>query len=313
MHRPRLPLLSRGCAGLAVLASALASLNAAACPPQRTLSVVVPYSPGGSLDATTRIIAQAVSNKMERLIAVRNVPGASGVLGVREVLAAAPDGCTVLAGTVNTVVLVPLSNPSARFESSALRPVAKVGTAGLVLIASRHFGAETLQDLRAYARSRAEPLSAGHPGNDTVQALAIAMLEQRIGMGLIQVPYNGSAPLTNDLLGGHVHLAVVAMPVAQPLLEQGKIKVLASLTPEGGYPAESWSGWFVDARTPAASTSKLRSALIEALAEPKTARTLSELGAAPPPSSEQARFASRLHEDQIIYRQLVRRRPQAAK
>src|SRR5262249_26665160 len=123
----RSALLRRGCTWCAALALCSA-LPVAACPPGRLLSVVVPYPAGGSLDVTTRVVADAAAHRLGRPVQVRNVPGASGLIGAREVANAAKDGCTILSGTVNTMVLIPLLEPHAGFRGSDFVPVSKIGS-----------------------------------------------------------------------------------------------------------------------------------------------------------------------------------------
>jgi tripartite-type tricarboxylate transporter receptor subunit TctC len=271
----------------AALAIAFA-LPAAACPPERVLSVVVPYTAGGSLDATTRIVAEAVAKTLGRPVQVRNVPGASGLIGAREVAAAAADGCTILSGTVNTMVLIPLLDRHARFAASDFKPVAKIGSTGLVLIAGPQIGALRLADLRAEETSLGRPLAVGHPGNDTLQAFAIDSIEERLGMRFIHVPYSGSAALIGDLIGGRLDLAVVAMPVARPLLKQHRIRQVADLDTVPGVAAESWNGWFVPVHTPEASIAPLRRALVGVLGDETVAARLRNGGVEPSEPREAA-------------------------
>jgi tripartite-type tricarboxylate transporter receptor subunit TctC len=292
---------------LLLILLATASARALACPEGRALAVVVPFPAGGSLDATTRVLADAVSPLLGRPLLIRNVPGASGLIAVKEALAAPPDGCTVLAATTTAVVLVPLRNENAGFTARSLRPVAKIGASDLVLIAAASFPPRSVAELAPYARRRGSPLSAGHPGHDSVQAIALEMVRERTHAELVQVAYNGSARLVTDLLGGHIDLAVVARPAAEPLVQhQGRAKILATLSRRNGYDVESWSGWFVPAGVPAAATAALRSALLAALDDEDVQRTLLRLGASTPRPGAQEHFAEEIRRSQSRYAKLVR-------
>jgi tripartite-type tricarboxylate transporter receptor subunit TctC len=262
-------------------ALAMCSLSTAACPPERLLSVVVPFSAGGSLDGTTRLVADAVSRKLDRQVQIRDVPGASGLIGAREVASAAADGCTILSGTVNTMVLVPLLNPHAGFAPSDFVPVAKIGTTSLVLLASGQTGAIRLADLRGQEARLRRPLAVGHPGNDTLHAFAIDSLEESLGMRFTRVPYSGSAPMIGDLIGGRLDLAVVAMPVARQLLKHNRVRQIADLNTLPGVTADSWNGWFVPARTPGATIAPLRAALVAVLGDQAIAAKLRSAGVEP--------------------------------
>jgi hypothetical protein len=132
---------------------------------------------------------------------------------------AAKDGCTILSGTVNTVVLIPLLDAHAGFTPSDFLPVAKIGSTGLALIAGTQSGAVHLADLHGEEAGLGRPLAIGHPGNSTLQAFAIDSIEDYLGMHFTHVPYSGSAALVGDLIGGRLDLAVVAMPVAHRTAE----------------------------------------------------------------------------------------------
>jgi tripartite-type tricarboxylate transporter receptor subunit TctC len=212
----------------------------------------------------------------------------------------------VLAGAINTVVLVPLLNPKAGFSARHVRPLAKVGSTEVVLVAAADFPASNLVELGELARVRGTALSAGHPGNETVQALALAMLGKRTTPRLVPVPYNGAARLVTDLLGGHLDVAVVAMPVAAPLLKQGRLKVLERLSKRNGFDLDSWSGWFVPAAAPAGATRELTDALLAAMDDEDVQRALLMLGAPAPPWPEQRRFARDIQRTALAYAELVR-------
>ena len=256
------------------------ALPAAACPPERLLSVVVPYLAGGSLDVTTRVVADAVAQRLGRPVQVRNVPGASGLIGARKVASAAKDGCTILSGTVNTMVLIPLLDAHAGFAPSDFVPVAKIGSTGLALIASTQSGAVRLADLHSEEAGLGRPLAIGHPGNVTLQAFTIDSIEDYLGMHFTRVPYSGSAALIGDLIGGRLDLAVVAMPVAIELLKRHRVRQVADFEAVPGV-AESWNGWFVPVHTPEANTASLRKALATVLGDESVAGRLRSAGVQP--------------------------------
>jgi tripartite-type tricarboxylate transporter receptor subunit TctC len=290
---------------VAVFLGWLISAACLACPPEQTINVVVPFAPGGSLDATTRVLADEVARVMRRPILVRNVPGASGALGAKDVLSAPHDGCTILAGAVNTVVLVPLMNPNAGFTARDLRPLAKVGHTDVVLIARADTPVHALADLAGYEHALGRPLSAGHPGHETVQALALKLVEATGEAHFVEVPYNGSARLLSDLLGGHLDLAVVALPAVTPLQRQGRIKVVARLTRGQGVSFDSWAGWFVPTSVPAADSHPITEALLTAMDDEDVQRALLRLGAPTPARGEQRRFARQIQQSLARYAQML--------
>lgn len=283
-----------------------------ACPLDRALTVVVPYSAGGSVDGTTRVLAESLAKSLRRPIIVRNVPGASGLLAVREVLAAQPDGCTVLAGSLNTVVLVPILNPNANFRSSDLRPLAMLGTTQYHLLTNRRLNAQNMKELHALSNTMSRPLAAGHPGRESLQALALSLLESRTGLRITQIPYSGAAPLLNDLVGGHVDVAVVAGPAAMRLAAHGDAKRIAIISDLDGLEhLESWAGWFVPASVPRQVTIEVENALAEQVNDPGLIEKFKLQDVDLSSASDQAGFARRVALDEQRYGELLRLRRKA--
>ena len=253
------------------------SLGALACPGEGPISVLVPYPAGGSLDVTTRLVAKAVSTRLGRSIVVMNVPGASGLIAVRRLLAAPLDGCTLLGATANTVVILPLQNPHAGFSGTDLIPIALVGETEMVLVASVQSGLRDMAALNRAVRS-ARTLRAGHPGSDSVQALALDALESRLHAHFVQVPYGGAGMMVGDLVGGHIELAVLAKPVALPLVKRGLAVLLGTMRLGENDPLPTWSGWFAARGVASAAVMPVRRAMQQSLADPPLARALAEMG-----------------------------------
>lgn len=255
----------------------LACSGSHACPGTGPIKVLVPYSAGGSVDATTRVVARAASSRLGRPVTVVNVPGASGLIAIRQLLAAARDGCTVFSGSLNNVVLLPLQNPHAGFSTGELQPLARVGTSGLTLVANPSLGLRSLPDLRA-AVAEGRTFKAGHPGMDSLQAVALKVLEGGLARPLVHVPYSGAGPLVSDLIAGHIDIAVLAQPAAVPLIARGAVVALDAARLPDGLPFLPWAGWFAAREVPSAALAPIRSALNGALEDSTVVRALSDLG-----------------------------------
>lgn len=285
---------------LALAALGLVSVPATACD-AAAVALVVPYPPGGSADAVARVIAQQATQQTGKAFVLQHVPGASGANGARLVARAAADGCTVLVGSPNSVVLAPASQPEAGYAPQDLAPVAKVGSSELLLVASPSLGAVRIEQLGALARRLDHPLRAGHPGVDTLQHLALATIAQRLALPLARVPYRGGGPMLADVVGGHIDLAVVAEPSARPLLDQGRLALVSHLgdwyAQQGLSLQADWSGWFVPRDTPPRPRRWLQQALTDALAQPEVRTALAALGSTPATDAEQRRFAQDVAQD----------------
>lgn len=265
------------------------------------------------MDAVMRVVADGVSRAMERSVLVRNIGGASGAVAVQHVLRQAGDGCTVLAGNVNTVILAPFQIPHVGYTAHDLVAVGQVGSSDFLAIAATGLPANRLEELPALAEQRGRPIAAGHPGNETVQYMALPIIGRQLQMNLLHVPYKGSASLINDLIGGHIDMAVVAAPAATVAVQRGQAKILANLTqwlssPAGGSqaPLGSWVGWFVSRDTPHQAREPLRAALLAALAKPEVQRKLHALGSSVPSAAQQRGFAEAVQADVPRFRRRFR-------
>lgn len=159
------------------------------------------------------------------------------------------------AGSLNNVVLAPLAQPHAGYRTADLVPVAKLGTTDMLVIASPQLGKRRLGDLRSDAfNADGQPLSVGHPGTETAQFLSLPAIERQLGFAFVHVPYKGAGPMVNDVLGGHLDLAIVNAPSVRKLVNEGRLVELAHVEPwlrQRGEPVVSgWAGWFVARATP---------------------------------------------------------------
>lgn len=268
------------------------------------VTVVVPYPAGGSMDSTMRIVADAASRATQRSFVVRNIGGGAGTIGVQHVLQQPADGCTVLAGSLTTLVLAPAQIASAGYGPADFQPIGETGQTDYLVLAAPSLPVDRLQDLPALAARRQSAIAAGHPGTESVQYLALPILARQLQIELLPVPYKGSAPMLNDLAGGHIDLAIVASPAGAVAAEQGRAKLLARLSEwmasdAGGRtpPLESWAGWFVPQAVSERSTAWLRQALLDALAAPEAVQALQRLGLTLPAATAQQDFAHRYARD----------------
>ncbi len=210
-----------------LFAFAFFAANALAQPyPSRSITLVVPYTPGTGIDIIARTVGPRLSERWGQPVVVENKPGASGNIGAAFVAKAPPDGYTMMV-TVNTFTITP-----ALFKSLQYDPVKDFSTVGrattgniaLVTNASE-LPVKTLDELVAAAKSR--KLNYSSPRNGTPQHLAVELLKQRLKVDILHVPYKGAAQALTDLLGGQVQLAVLPVHTALPHAKAGKHNVIA--------------------------------------------------------------------------------------
>lgn len=212
---------------LCAIAATLAGLaTAAQAYPDKPITLVVPNPAGGAADNLARGFAEEMARRLKQPVVVENVGGASGALGAQKVLRSAPDGYTLMFGNTSDMVVTPTANRKAGYAPGDFTPVALVGRTPMTLVARNGLGVGSIDDLVAMARAQPGKLTVGTTGATSFQAFATVALQKAAGIELLAVPYKGGAPLANDLLGGQIDLAVMAMPGAMPHVRAGKLGLL---------------------------------------------------------------------------------------
>lgn len=283
-----------------VLAFILSSLglldtsHAQLATPARTITIVVPLAAGGGVDAIGRLLAEKLQDKLKQPVVVENRAGAGGTVGTDSVAKAAPDGHTLLL-MESSAVLHKWLNRSVLFDVMAdFAPVARVATTPLLLFAHPSVAANDIRELIAYAKANPGKLAVGTPGVGTPHHLAMLMMNAAAGTDITHVPYRGTGPALNDLLGGQIPL-IWATPIAlMPHVAAGKVKALGVASPrrvaqlaqaptmiESGWPdfvVEIWFGIAAPARTPPAILARLAKEIQEITQLPDVQQRMRTLG-----------------------------------
>ena len=297
MHRR--PLLAMATA--AVAAPARAQTDGAS--PQRTVTLVVPSAPGGTLDALARFFAQAMSPALGRSVVVENVGGAGGLIGMQRAARAEPDGHTIVFGNMGVMAASVALNPDSGYDPRRdLAPVGMAAHVPMVLAAGPQSGVRDLQGLLARIRERGEGVTFGTAGLGTTSHLAPALLLHLTGLKATLVSYRGAGPALNDLAAGVVD-AVIDQTVTMIPAHRGRTVVALAVSgagrvpqiqevptfAEAGVPAFDlvvWNAIAAPRGTPPAVVERLAAAVEAALADEELRRRLSELAAVPPAPEE---------------------------
>jgi tripartite-type tricarboxylate transporter receptor subunit TctC len=232
----------------------------------RPVTLVVPIAAGGGVDTIGRVFAAILSDRLKQPWVVENRPGAGGAIGIDSVAKAAPDGHTMLV-IETSAVLQKWLHRNVPFDVVAdFAPVAQMATTPLLLFSNPSLTVSNLKGLIAHAKANPGKLSVGTPGVGSPPHLAVAMLNAAAGIDIIHVPYKGTAPALNDILGGQIPLIWSTPNVVMQYVESGKLKPLAVGSPqrialfpnvptvnESGIPGFDVSVWFgiaAPAKTP---------------------------------------------------------------
>jgi tripartite-type tricarboxylate transporter receptor subunit TctC len=238
------------------------------------------------VDIIARNYAAALAKELGRPVYVENRPGANGSLGAQEVKKSAPDGSTLLLGTLGQMAINPTLYRKLPYDTlKDFTPVSQVSFGGLLLVANPAFPPDNVQALIAYAKARPGQVDFASGGNGITAHLAMEIFQAQAGIRLKHIPYKGSPAALNDVMGGQVPLMFDAVPAALPHVKSGKLKALAvssqarnaqlpslaTVEEQGlqGFAVNSWVGFLAPAGTPAAVVDTLHAALKRASASPE--------------------------------------------
>jgi tripartite-type tricarboxylate transporter receptor subunit TctC len=263
--------------------------------PTRHLTLVVPFSAGGSSDAIARIVADGISSNLRQPVVVENVPGVGGLVGVSRVARATPDGYIFVIGNVGTFAQSawlykhPLYNPVTDFA-----PVGLLTDETLVLVARPDFPADSLQQFTAYARPNHEKMHFASSGVGGSNHLACMLLNSAIGIEVAHVPYRNVTQGMQDVMAGRVDYDCLSLPLALPQIAGKAVKAIAVLSKDRSpslpdvpsaheqgltdFDIPSWYALFLPAATPKAIVKKLNEATVATLDMPTVQQRLKQIG-----------------------------------
>jgi tripartite-type tricarboxylate transporter receptor subunit TctC len=268
--------------------------------PVKPVRMIVGFAPGGGTDLTARPVAQKLSELLGQQVIVENRPGAAGNVATEQVAKSAPDGYTLLMGTIAALAINPSLYGNLRFDPETdLAPVIQVVDATNVLALHPSVPASSVKELIALAREKS--LLAGSSGIGATGHLAIELFNLMAGVKLVHVPYKGGGPAMADLVGGQVNLIFATTASAIPHLKSGRIKGIAVTTAKRsallpdlptvseagleGFDANNWYGLVVPAKTPRAIIDQLNAEVSKVLAMPDVKTTLFNQGLDPAPGT----------------------------
>jgi tripartite-type tricarboxylate transporter receptor subunit TctC len=199
--------------------------------PSRPIVMVVPFAAGGTFDVMGRILAVRMSEILGHQVVVENTTGAGGIIGVNRVVNAAPDGYTILLGTSGTHAYNQWIYKKRRYDAiNDFTPVTLFSEQPMVLEARNNLAANTIPEFVALLKSSGAKMQFGSAGAGTTTHLACALLNSTIGVKITHVPYRGSAPAANDLIGGQIDYLCGNLGAAAPLITGKQVKAIAVLS-----------------------------------------------------------------------------------
>jgi tripartite-type tricarboxylate transporter receptor subunit TctC len=275
---------------------AFASGAALAAYPERPVTLIVPFAAGGPTDVVARIVGDHMSRTLGQQIVVENVTGAGGTTGTTRAAQAAPDGYTIMMGHMGTHGAAPAVYPNLKYDP--LKDFAPIGLAAgtpILIVAKKDLPPKDLKEFVAYAKKNSDKLNEAHAGVGSVSFTTCSLLNSILGIKPTRVPYQGTGPALNDLVGGQVDYMCDQIVNLTPQIQAGSIKAYGigtekrspalpdvPTTKEGGLPefqVSAWNALFAPKGTPKEVVTKLNAALVKALDDETTRKRLLDLGA----------------------------------
>ncbi len=307
---------------LIALACATAASGGAAAQsyPTAPIKLVLPYAPGGIVDAIGRIVAQKLSEELGQSVIADNRPGAGGMSGTSLVAKSQPDGYTLLMMDP-AIVINPSLQESVPYDLFAdLTAVSMVSTSPLVLVVNPSLPVHTFADLVAYGKAHPNELNYASAGIGTTPHLAGELWRDRTGVQATHVPYRGIGPAFTDLVAGKVQMSFSSIAGALPFTKSNQLRALATTgaqrskaypdTPtviEGGladFKVDLWLAIFVPIKTPNAIVAKLNEALSKSLKSPDVIAAMASVGVEP--NSTSAAAANHvMHDEYDLWRKVI--------
>ena len=266
--------------------------------PSKPITYIVPFPAGGTTDILARLISQKLGPALGTTVIVENRAGAGGNIGSDFVAKAAPDGYTILGGTISSHAINVSLYPKLPYDPvKSFAPVALIGTNTNVLVVGAASPYKTVQELTAAAKAKPGSISFASAGNGTSQHLSGELYKGIAGLDMVHVPYKGSAPAMQDVIGGQVPMMFDTSVVAGPFIESGKVRALAvtsaKRTPQlpnvptmaesgvSGYDLQSWQAIFAPAGTPTPILQRLQTEVAKIIKSPEIQERLGKLGMEP--------------------------------
>jgi tripartite-type tricarboxylate transporter receptor subunit TctC len=212
-----------------VLMSAAASAQSY---PSRPIRMIVPFPPAGITDLSARLVAEGLRAKFNQPVIVENKPGANGVIGLREMLKAEPDGYTLMASTLGSVVLTYAMEANPPFDAlHHVLPIAGTAEYATAMVVNNKTPVHSVKEFIDYAKARPGKLTFGSTGTAALDYLAVELFMKETGTRMVHVPYRGGPAALNDLMGGSIDLLIEVFPVVMEQVKSGLIRGLAVSSP----------------------------------------------------------------------------------
>ena len=308
---------------LAAIASCIFVASAWAQPyPTRTIKLVVPFAAGGSTDIIARLTAEQMRKELGQVVVVENVGGAAGALGTEQVANATPDGYTLVIATVSTMIVYGATRAKPDYTLESFAPVTNIASMPNVLTVNVSFPAKNLTEFVRVLKDNPGKYTFASSGVGSINHMLGESFQAEAGVKMIHIPYKGSGPAMQDVMGGNVDSLFDQFPSSKAFIDGGKLKAIGVISPQRipgydvmtmeeagmkGFTDEAWYGILAPAKTPPEVMARLTEGMRKVMAAPELRAQLEKVGARPVGNSP-AEFAAQIRSEIARMKRLVKDR-----
>ena len=290
--------------------------------PTRTIKLVVPFSAGGSTDIIARLTAEQMRKELGQTVIVENVGGAAGALGTMQVAQAAPDGYTLAIATVSTMIVYGATRSNPQYTLESFAPITNIASMPNVLTVNVNFPAKNLVEFIKVLKANPGKYTFASSGIGSINHMLGESFQAEAGVKMIHVPYKGSGPAMQDVMGGQVDSLFDQFPSSKAFIDSGKLKAIGVISPHRipgydvmtmeeagmkGFTDEAWYGLLAPARVSPEVLARLTDAMKKVMAAPELRAQLEKVGARPVGNSP-AEFTAQIRSEITRMKRLVRER-----
>jgi tripartite-type tricarboxylate transporter receptor subunit TctC len=291
--------------------------------PTRSIRLIVPFAPGGSTDIIARLVAEQMRKELGQPVIVENRGGAGGALGTAEVARATPDGYTLGVATVSTMIVYPATRANPEYTLESFAPITNIASMPNVITVNPSFPAKNLTEFIAVLKAKPGKYSYATSGVGSINHMLGESFQAEAGVKLIHIPYKGSGPAMQDVMGGQVDILFDQFPSSKTYIDSGKLRAMGVISPQRvpGYPNvmtmedagmkgftdEAWYGLLAPAKVPPEVLARLTQAMKKVMAEPELRARFESIGARPVGNSP-SEFVAQIRSEIGRMKQLVKER-----
>lgn len=315
--------MNRWKATLAAIASCILVSSAwAQAYPSRTIRLIVPFAAGGSTDIIARLTAEQMRKELGQTVVVENVGGAAGALGTAQGAAAAPDGYTLTVATVSSMIVHAATRSRPQYTLESFAPITNIASMPNVLTVSASFPAKNLTEFIKILKENPGKYTFASSGIGSINHMLGESFQSEAGVKMVHVPYKGSGPAMQDVMGGQVNSLFDQFPSSKPYIDGGKLKAIGVISPHRipgydvmtmeeagmkGFTDEAWYGLLAPAKVPPEVLAKLSETMKKVMAAPEFRAQIEKVGARPVGNSP-AEFTAQVRNEIARMKRLVQER-----